>query len=278
MSRSGTSLLTSLLAELQLFTGKDKTRNQESAFFQTVNKWFLSQSGGGLEYPGSIQFLLKDGEARKLYTNFIRFAMRTPRVISFLGWKKYIHYRTPLRLDIPWGWKDPRNTYTLPLWLDIFQDAKIIHIYRHGIDVVHSLRIRRENGLSRLKNGNAKIKPLYWFYLMQKALKNESIFAELRCATFEEGLTLWEEYMNEARKHVSNLRERALEIRYEELLSEPPILLRQAADFCELDVTQREIELVSKNLNRDRAYAYLKDPELKAIASNFSERLKLNGY
>ncbi|MBW1793701.1 MAG: sulfotransferase [Deltaproteobacteria bacterium] len=38
-----------------------------------------------------------------------------------------------------WGWKDPRTTLTLPLWLKLFPKARIIHVIRNGIDSALSL-------------------------------------------------------------------------------------------------------------------------------------------
>ena len=29
-------------------------------------------------------------------------------------------------IPFPWGWKDPRNSITLPLWLRLYPEAKII--------------------------------------------------------------------------------------------------------------------------------------------------------
>lgn len=36
-------------------------------------------------------------------------------------------------LPAHWGWKDPRNVYTLGLWLIQFPNARVIHIIRSGI-------------------------------------------------------------------------------------------------------------------------------------------------
>ena len=103
MSRSGTSMLTRMLDDLGLFVGNKLTHNHEALFFREINDWLLTQSSGGLENPGTIKYLLQDKEARELYGEFISFAMKTPRVISFLGFTKYLSYKTPKSLDIPWG-------------------------------------------------------------------------------------------------------------------------------------------------------------------------------
>jgi hypothetical protein len=278
MSRSGTGVLTKILERLGLFVGLRKERNHEALFFEKLNRWLLHQCSGGLENPKTIKYLLEDEESRRLFANFLRFIMKTPLAISFLGLSKYLRYHTPANLDIPWGWKDPRNTYTLPIWLDLFPDAKVIHIYRHGVDVVHSLRVRREKGLSRLKDRHAKFKSIYWFYLTLKFVQRQRTFVDLRCSSMEEALKMWEEYIQEARSNVGELKERAIEIKYEDLLKEPVSVFKNAADFCELNTSVREIELVTHELKRNRAYAYLDDPNLKAFAATVADRLKIYGY
>jgi len=278
MSRSGTGILTRILEGLGLFVGLKKERNHEAIFFEQLNKWLLGQCSGGLENPKTIKYLLEDGETRALFAEFIRYIMKTPRVISFLGWSKYLKYRTPTKLDIPWGWKDPRNTYTLPIWLDIFPHAKVIHICRHGVDVVNSLSVRREKGLSRLKGRHSKIKPIYWFYLMLKFVPKQRIFVDLRCSNMEESLTMWEEYVQEARSHLRDLKDRSCEVKYEDLLAEPSRVIKYVANFCEIQVSQSDIERVTRHINGARSYAYRHYPELVAFADQVSDRLKAQGY
>jgi hypothetical protein len=231
-----------------------------------------------LENPGSIKYLLRNQEARALFTDFISFIMKTPRAISFLGLIKYLHYRTPVNLDRPWGWKDPRNTYTLPLWLDIFPDAKVIHICRHGVDVVNSLMMRRKRGLFRLKDRHPSLKRLYWLYLMLKFVPKPRLFVDLRCDSLEEGLSMWEEYIEEARAHLNGLKDRAIEVKYEDLLAEPARLLRSISDFCGLRATDKDIQMVASKVKPDRAYAYRGDPELEAFTARVALRLRAHGY
>jgi len=54
--------------------------------------------------------------------------------------------------------------------------------------------------------------------------------------------------------------------------------LKSLSEFCGLDATQNEIEKVASQANKNRAYAYLKDPELKAFSLDVSDRLKSYCY
>jgi hypothetical protein len=279
MSRSGTSLLTRMLESMGLFVGKCKDSNNESLFFVDLNEWFLEQCSAGLENPCPIKYLTEDDVMRKAYVDYLRDIMKTPRVVSYLGLTKYLAYGSPDKIDRPWGWKDPRNTYTLPIWLEVFDGAKVLHIYRHALDVINSLRVRRNRGLSKLKGKEGWFKPFYWFYLMYKYVPNKRIL-DLRCSSIEEGLLMWEEYMTEARKHVRNLKDRSMEVRYEDLLNDPVTILKEIADFCNLKTTEHVLKSVAGMANKNRAFAYLKDPELKAFASkpDVITKLKELGY
>lgn len=280
MSRSGTSMLTRMLDDLGLFVGSTVTDNHEAVFFRDLNDWLLTQCSGGLENPGMIKYLLEDKEARALYGDFIRFSMKTPRAVSFLGLGKYLRYRTPAALDIPWGWKDPRNTFTLSFWLDIFPDAKVIHIFRHPLDIINSLRTRRERGLSRLRDRHAGslLKPFYMLYLVRRFIDGRRVFVDLRGASLGEGFILWEEYMREAREQVARLGERAVEIKYEDFLSSPSEILNSLSRFCGLETAEGEIEKAAGEVNKSRGYAFLKDPELKAYSLEIAARLGDYGY
>jgi hypothetical protein len=269
-----------MLDDLGLFVGSCVTDNHEAVFFRDLNDWLLTQSSGGLENPGAIKYLLGDGEARALYGDFIRFSMKTPRAVSFLGLGKYLRYGTPANLDIPWGWKDPRNTFTLSFWLDIFPEAKVIHIFRHPLDIINSLRTRRERGLSRLKDGNKRgwLKPVYLLYLVRKFIGGRRVFVDLRGASLDEGFVLWEEYMKEARERVAELGSRAIEIKYEFFLDNPSEVLTSLAEFCGLGTGREDIEKAAAGVNRSRGFAFLKDPELKAYALEIAARLEDYGY
>ena len=48
-----------------------------------------------------------------------------------------------------WGWKDPRNTFTLPFWLDLMPDLKIVVCLRHPLEVHRSLQVRRHSPHAR---------------------------------------------------------------------------------------------------------------------------------
>jgi len=222
--------------------------------------------------------LLGDQGVRQLAVDLIKHTMRSPRAISYLGLKRYLRYGSPANLDIAWGWKDPRNTFTLPIWLDIFPESKVIHIYRHGVDVAISLRARREKILTRVKRNYAKFKSWYLAYLMFKSLPRKGKLVDLRPASLEGGFSLWEEYVREAKSHVRDLPGKGMEVKYEDFLEHPDDSLRALLDFCEVGYDTNAIKKTTEPVRRERAYAYRQDSDLLAFAAKVRDRLQTYGY
>lgn len=273
MHRSGTNMVTAMLQELGLFVGKKKEENNEALFFHQINDWLLRQSGGSWDYPKPVHNLLKNTEIRILVIDYITHVLQTPHVATYMGWDKYINYHTPANLNIPWGWKDPRNTFTLPIWLDIFPKSKVIHIYRNGIDVANSLQIRTKKALFRSKSHYPKRKWLYRMFYRKRGFTDT-----LRCFELSGGLSLWTDYLNEAKAHVKSLDSQAMEIKYEDFLFKPFETLKRIAYFCDLNASDKDIERVSALANKERAYAYRDKPELQVFAEQMAEKLRVFGY
>lgn len=274
MHRSGTSMLGRLLEDLGLFSGVKQDRNNEAIFFKSINEWLMTQSGARWDMPGAIQYLIENDKLRKWIDDYLRYSLNSPRGIQFLGFKHYVKTGGILQLNIPWGWKDPRNTFTLPFWLRVFPEAKIIYIERHGVDVAQSLKVRYNKTISSSTRRYQKYRPFY------SVLSKPNGFVDSpRCATLEGGFSIWKEYTTQASKFLNAIpKERALELRYEDVLQNPEESLMKAAKFCELDVTLQDIQLLTGRVNYDRAYSYLKNPELCDFAIRHKLELSSRGY
>ena len=275
MHRSGTSMVSRLLEELGLFMGVKKQRDHESIFFLDLNNWLISQSGGSWDNPQPVHRLLEHTEARELAEDYIRFIMSTPRMTDYLGWKNYLSYRISGGPDFPWGWKDPRNTFTLPLWLDLFPAAKVIQVYRNGIDVANSLFVR-ERGRFRSRPQLTKHRYKKLLYVMRP--KRGGFADSLRCASLEGGFSLWEEYFNEARLQMQRLADRGVEVRYEDLIEDPLTVLSSLAQFCGISTEACSISRAAAQIRSSRAYAYRNKPELQDFSEGVSSRLRIYGY
>lgn len=273
MHRSGTSLVTNLLEKIGLFGGWRKPVHNEAAFFSNLNKWLIKQSGATWDNPKLFDIFLQNEKIRFLAVDYVKSLLDSPRVISYLGPKNFIKYRKLCSLDFPWGWKDPRNTFTLPIWLEIFKDAKVIHIYRHGVDVAQSLIVRQEEYLKRSLKRLRMLKSLRWVHL-----KESGFIDTVRGATLNGGFSLWEEYVRKASEHVNSLGDRAIEIRYEDFLENPSAGLNKLAKFCCIQISENKIQNVVKYVNKERAFSYKKNPELRAFSSKVATRLQIWNY
>jgi hypothetical protein len=273
MHRSGTSVVSRLLEGLGLFVGKKKDENNEAMFFLDLNNWLLRQSGASWDHPEPVRHLLTNPRARALTVDYMSHLIKTPPVAAYMGWRRFLRYRTPSRLNVPWGWKDPRNTYTLPFWLDLFPEARVISVRRHGVDVAGSLRVREDKTLNLAEALHERRRRLYALHP-----KRGGFMDSPRCASMEGGFSLWEAYITEAQGHVERLGDQAMELRYEDLLTEPGPALASLARFCGLPTTDSAIADVSRKLRKDRAYAYLNRPELREFAERVAGRLAAKGY
>ncbi len=276
MHRSGTTMVTRLLEQLGLFAGVRKDENHEALFFNSMNEWFFLQAGARWDHPESMREVASSDEFRGLITDYSkRFILDSPRTISYLGLNKYLHFRGITRLNIPWGWKSPLNSYTLPLWMDIFPNARVIHIYRHGVDVAQSLRTRgrRDMRHSSLQHAYHKLPFLHWI-----RPKAGTFIDSVRCDSLTGGLAVWEGYVEETRRNTREISDRTTEIKYEEFLANPVEHLNALAHFCALSCDRQQIQQVAGHVKPERAYAYLEDHELKTFAETSAARLQRYGY
>ncbi len=271
--RSGTSMLGRLLEQAGLFVGTCKDSNNESIFFQNLNKWLLKQCGARWDTPKSIEYLFSKNFLIEAAETYIKNILGSIRAVQFLGPRRYFLKGGISGLDVPWGWKDPRNTFTLPLWLRIFPEAKIIHIERHGVDVAKSLVTRSKRVFTVASENYER-----WYRHVTPFIDKRSGFTDSpRCMTLNGAFSLWLEYRAEAEAALGSLpKERTLRLRYEDILQSPTLHLKTAAEFCELNISANEIDRLTSHINPDRAYAFRRKPELMKFAKE--HRLELNRW
>jgi hypothetical protein len=273
MHRSGTSLVTQMLEELGLFVGARKDENYEARFFVQFNRWIIRQSGGAWDHPESVRWLLADTELRPLVVEYLQRMLDSPRAMLFLGLARYARYRGLCGLSEPWGWKDPRTTWTLPIWLNLFPGAKVLHVLRNGIDVAESLRRRRRASLPGTLARYRRFRAIYWLHP-----KRGGVTESVRCGTLEGAFSLWESYTMEARRSISALDNTAMEIRFEDLMSDPVRRLTELAEFCGLYPEPGIRDRVAAQVCTTRAFGYRADGDLRRFADGVRTRLNRLGY
>lgn len=271
MHRSGTSILTTVLDELGLFSGSKLDSNHEAIFFAHLNNWLLRQAGAAWDYPEPFHDFLTHDAMVGASALQLRHILTMPRAIEFMGLRQYLRLRDVAKLDRPWGWKDPRNTFTLPVWQRVFPDAKFLVIHRHGADVAASLAVRARR-LCKEIAGNPVTSSRWGWRL---PVSNNSL---TRCLDLDHSLALWETYSREADRHAAAMGANALIIKYEDFMADPVPVVTRVLAFAGMSATPTAVERATARLIHEKAYRYRDDAPAAALAERHRDALAAFGY
>lgn len=217
MHRSGTTLVSRILSECGIQMGDTVERNNESVCFLQINDILLRKCNASWINPN--RFLAKLHDDSFIYS------------ISELANKEMktrFHFHGVVEPGQMWGWKDPRTTLTLPVWLQLFPNAQVIFIVRNGIDVALSLKRRAwRQLLKRRRNDVERLIPIN---------------------SFLKGFHLWQLYCSHAiqcfnSNHIR--KEQVHQLRYEKLIQEPVPQLHLLFQFLQIELPSHTLEKVS---------------------------------
>jgi hypothetical protein len=269
MHRSGTRLLVEILDRLGVFMGADRQADSESVVFMLVNEGILHQCGAFWSEPMSAHFVLAEIDAAQRLAAGVDHAL-AGEFAKYAGPSAW-HLEARLKSLRAFGWKDPRNTFTLPVWRQVFPNLRVVNIVRHGVDVAASLARRHSAALHRA-TGEAVPSPL--IVIRDQAL---GILSTRRGWTLAEALTMWEQYVEKARVESQDLGERALTVRFEDLVTSPGAVIPALAEFCRVPAPAWLGEPLD-GLDASRAFAFRRAPELVAFADSVRAVLARYGY
>ena len=193
MHRSGTSMVAKVLEKAGIFMGVIKDHNYEAMHFLSLNQQTLwAASANWLEPVVPDPKFWKTIPRDSLFAEHFKFSGRLQKL-------KY-------KLKNPaWGWKDPRNTFTLPMWLQLFPNAKVLHITRNCEEVANSLTKRNH-------------------------VKGEVHDPRLEDLNFNR--ELWHKYITQGQSYAAELGHRYFEIDYQEITSRNPEAISKMEKFC----------------------------------------------
>jgi hypothetical protein len=249
MHRSGTTMVTEMLKELGLFVGEDLDINCESKYFYKINYWAFRIGVSKPDYPDNMQYMVP--ACKEVVLDGFDYYMQCSKRKQFLGGKNLQDIRD---LDIPWGWKEPKNTFTIDLWKELFPGAKIIHIYRNPLDSINSY-IKRD-AIQRNQFS------LTW----KKKLKRYMMTADkyhqnFRMVDHPSAFPVWKSYVEKAISLHTTYPDDIIAVKYEDFLNTPLPFLKQIVDFINLPYTDAQLEEVVKDVKPERGYAFLQDPQ-----------------
>ncbi|HTP48201.1 MAG TPA: sulfotransferase [Casimicrobiaceae bacterium] len=122
---SGTRMLSQIAERIGLFLGSAANKSGDSTEWVPLVYRMVAEEGGGRELPTGSSYR---GALRE----------QAQRVLS----------RAPRRGSSPWGLKLPETMLVLPLLIDAFPQAKVVHLIRHPV----TSSLRRTHMSSRLNN------------------------------------------------------------------------------------------------------------------------------
>lgn len=193
MHRSGTSLLAKVLERSGIFMGVVKDHNFEAMHFLSLNQQIMWAAGYEWHNPGVPgPEHWRNIPAKDLYCEHFKLNGR------------WAYWRYLLK-NPAWGFKDPRNTFTLNMWLDLYPGAKVIHIHRPCEEVAASLQTRNH------RKGEVHL----------EAIEDLDFCREL-C----------EKYHQQAFGYANRLGDRYIEVSYKELMEQNPSSLAKLSEFC----------------------------------------------
>jgi hypothetical protein len=169
----------------------------ENLKFVEVNDEILSQLGGGWDCPVPIP---------TRWPKNVAVRMKAEALVADFRTRPF------------WGWKDPRNSLTLPFWQEVVGPLKVVLCLRNPLEVALSLRLRN-------------------FF------------------TPSMSLALWKTY-NERVLRATSAKDR-LVIHYDAFFNNPRSELRRLLAFAQLDVSESVLESASRAIaDRLRHHRY----------------------
>lgn len=263
MHRSGTTLITDFLREAGIFMGADLEVNSESKIFVKLNESILKGVQGSWSNPGQMGLMLGNETIFNNTVDYLNYVVHSIAILRYTGVKRYFSLGCKNAI---WGWKDPRNSYTLPLWKMIYPDAKIIHVYRNGIDVANSLRRRTKYELNSKTDAHKTRRRLGIYSIIQK---KSGYCDAVRALSLEGAFSLWEEYVGTCLSYEDCYSGDMAHIKYEDFLENPRIIGDELLGFVQIKNNDKAKTFLKK-INKDRGYAFLGNKELTEFYNKVS--------
>jgi hypothetical protein len=223
MHRSGTSLLTRLLGDLDVHMGTWLSRDAEAVFFQRINRAIYQKQNAFWAEPEQLLAAMRSEEFVIQQTQFVQERLRgklsrigfPPAISRHFGTKKWQTFKQ--KPDFPWGWKDPRTALVIPIWAEIFPNARWVHIVRDGVDVAISLYRRA------LQQQKKWVRRLYRFDYSERTLDFPYCFQ------------LWEVYLSSITQALAPVdRKQRIQLQYEDLLADPSTELSRIMAYFQM--------------------------------------------
>jgi hypothetical protein len=215
--RSGTTATARALKLLGLQLGQRLDSHDEPRELQLLHENYLRLVGAAWYSPGPFLALLTTVEGRHACVGYLRKNIQPDLSIfsyrkGLTGWR----LRRRIRSGASWGWKEPRTTLFAGCWLEIFPDARLLHVVRNPLAVAASIQKRE---LEFQAKGDAP---------------------SGRVSDFDYCLELAMTYVD-AGETLASRTSQYHRVRFEDIQADPVGHLTKIAAFCELPFTDKRM-------------------------------------
>lgn len=231
--RSGTSATARALELLGLQIGQRLDSHREPKALQQLHEEYLRRAGAAWYDPKPFLQRIQTADGRLDCAEHLRsnFSGHFARTFGYRNNPKGWWMGLRLKFGGPWGWKEPRTTLFAPAWLEIFPDARIVHVVRDALAAAESIRERE------LKFQAAGDPPTP--HLSDLSYCRELVELYLR-----------------AGEHLASL-PNYQRLQFEELQANPPAMLEQLGNFCRLKITTGRLAMAAASIRPARVRSAL---------------------
>lgn len=251
MHRSGTTMLTDIINDLGYDIGRFLEGNLEDRYFLNLNNKILNYVGASWDRPFGVRELIN---------------VKHDEIMELINSKKLVSHNDKKQL---WAFKDPRTVLTFDIWKKIYPNAKIIIVYRNGLDVANSLSYREKKAKNKKSFVSARnLIPMF---------KHTSELVENREYAFK----IWEYYNSILLANDDYFNENsAMKIKYEDFVCGGKESIESLINYLGMNVENYDTDKLAAKFNPERVNAALagdlSDP-LVTLAKSSSVYNKL-GY
>ena len=231
--RSGTSATAHALELLGLQIGQRLDSHCESRALQQLHEKYLQGVGASWSDPKLFLERMQTTEGRRHCTEYLRSSLNAhfAGIFGYRNDPKGWWLRSRLKFGAPWGWKEPRTTLFASGWLEIFPNARILHVVRDALAAAESI--------------------------LERELKFQAVgdppTPNLADLTYCRELV--EFYLRAGEQLANSPNYRRLQ--FEELQANPPAMLQQLANFCQVPVTTGNLAAAAASIRPGRVRSAL---------------------
>lgn len=254
--RSGTTATACALEILGLQIGHRLDSHHEPKRLQRLHEEYLHWLGAAWHNPTAFLDWVQTPQGERHCFEYLRKNARRDfaRIFGYRNNPRGLWLIARLKLGAPWGWKEPRTTLFAPLWLQLFPNARVVHVIRHPLSVALSIRQRELAFRAAGDPPTGKLGDLD--YCLRLAL-----------AYIELG-----ERLASRAPHYRR-------VRFEEIQANPRQTLEDLAHFCDLRFTRARMNKSASSIRAEKSPRWhgLPEAEARELLSNYPLVAKL-GY